>query len=213
MFERLINLSKLPIPQSLTTMESILTNLENHPDTPKDIPPPYPNLVTLRANFNIYKNHAHKAENFDRLEAKLRDQARKQVETDFQNFGHFLITSGKDAFFLLGVGFIVEQQPPQKNHAANASETKPGDPQVSHATVSTKVWVKCKPHRGAKMLEVQFTEDPSSEASWVQAGLYTKASKMEVSGLQPGKKYYFRVRYLGGNGAGPWSEIVSLICI
>jgi len=211
--ERIICWSKLSNGKFLTTTESILTNLENHADTPKDVPPPFPSLVTLRSSYDKYKGLYHDAENGDRVKGKQRNQARKETATHFTNYGKYLLMIGIDTFFLMDVGLIVEPSA-KKSVPASASESRPQDVQVTHGNVSRKMVLKCKAHRGAAMLEVQFTEDPSSEENWVRAtDLYTKASKMEVSGLQPGKRYYFRVRYLGDNGPGPRSELVNLICM
>lgn len=59
--------------------------------------------------------------------------------------------------------------------------------------------------------EVQINErNPADEVSWKTYDHYFKC-KIEIKGLEPVKKYYFRVRFKNGAGYGPWSEVVSLV--
>jgi hypothetical protein len=209
---RLIGFTALTHAKFLTTTESILLNLENHPETPKEVPKPYPTLQELKDSFSKYKDLFHAAENGDRVKLEQRNLARKTTEGDFSNYGHFLVTSGKDTYYLLDVGFSVKQ-PSAKKNTANASQVPPEDVKVKHGEVPGKFWLRCRRNYGAAMYGVEVTEDPSVESNWSLAGYYTRCSRMEVSGLESGKKYYFRVRNIGGNGPGPWSELVSLICM
>jgi hypothetical protein len=56
--------------------------------------------------------------------------------------------------------------------------------------------------KGTKSYEVQQSTDA---ANWQHAGVATK-SKLTVSGLTTGTKYWFRVRAVGGNATSPWSD-------
>ena len=210
---RLIGFSGMSNAKFLTTTESLITNLENHPETPKEVPKPYPTLQDLKDSFAKFKDLHHAAENGDRVKIEQRNLIRKTTEGDFKNYGHFLITAGMDTYYLLDVGFSVKQPSGKKNAPANASLVRPENPRVKHGEISGKMVLRCTPTDGAAIMDVEMTEDPSTESSWIHVNYYTHASKMEVTGLQPGKKYYFRIRNIGGNGPGPWSELVSLICM
>jgi len=52
--------------------------------------------------------------------------------------------------------------------------------------------------------------DPSSEESWKLLGPYEHCRNIELTGLEPGKLYYFRVKCFGAGSESPWSAIVSL---
>ena len=56
--------------------------------------------------------------------------------------------------------------------------------------------------------------DPNDEAAWVKEQHFTKIKGgVEVTGLEPGKVYYFRVRCLGHAGLGPWSTYVHIMVV
>lgn len=60
-------------------------------------------------------------------------------------------------------------------------------------------------------VEVQINDgNPTDESSWKTYDHYFTC-KIEIKGLEPVKKYYFRVRFKNGAGYGPWSEVVSLV--
>ena len=52
--------------------------------------------------------------------------------------------------------------------------------------------------------------DPSQEESWSTVGPFDHCRNIELTGLEPGKVYYFRVRCFGAGGLSPWSAIISL---
>jgi len=64
--------------------------------------------------------------------------------------------------------------------------------------------------RGSKTYEAQKSGDPITPTSWTAAGTATK-SKMTVSGLTSGTKYWFRVRAIGAAGPGAWSDPATKI--
>lgn len=55
---------------------------------------------------------------------------------------------------------------------------------------------------------IQYTETPTDQASWKQAGVSTTSS-FTVKGLVSGKKYFFRVCPVLGDEMGPWSDEAS----
>lgn len=57
--------------------------------------------------------------------------------------------------------------------------------------------------------EVQMTTDPQATSGWTQALIHT-ATKVEITGLQAGVLYWFRVRAGNAAGHGSWSNPVSV---
>jgi hypothetical protein len=54
--------------------------------------------------------------------------------------------------------------------------------------------------------------DPNDEAAWTLEWQFTKIKGgVELTGLEPGKVYYVRVRCFGHAGYGPWSTYVQLM--
>lgn len=66
----------------------------------------------------------------------------------------------------------------------------------------------------AKSYEISVCEgDPLVEENWRHHATYGVVNRMEIRGLIPGKLYSFRVRAIFSNGAGPWSNYVTLMAI
>jgi hypothetical protein len=83
-----------------------------------------------------------------------------------------------------------------------------------HGEKHGDIFLKCSPVKNAKSYDIEICEgDPSIEGNWRHAAVSVSASKMLVTGLTPGKVYWFRVRGIGANGAGPWSQYASLMAI
>jgi hypothetical protein len=65
-----------------------------------------------------------------------------------------------------------------------------------------------EPVPGVKSYEIQTSPDPVTATSWAHGGISTK-SKATLAGLPSGGLCHFRVRAVGANGAGPWSDSAS----
>ena len=61
------------------------------------------------------------------------------------------------------------------------------------------------PVPGARLYELQTSNDPNTESSWVSRGTATKAS-LAVDGLPSGSHCWVRVRANGTAGPGPYSD-------
>lgn len=63
----------------------------------------------------------------------------------------------------------------------------------------------------ASMYYVQICQDnPTDEASWMDAAQSDSCRKIEVKGLKPGEVYHFRVRCFGGGRYSAWSQFVTV---
>ncbi|GFO64057.1 fibronectin type III domain-containing protein [Geomonas paludis] len=68
--------------------------------------------------------------------------------------------------------------------------------------------------KGARSYEIWVCEgDPLAEASWRHHATSGKINKIEITGLTPGRLYYFRIRAVGARDAGPWSTFISMMAI
>ncbi len=92
--------------------------------------------------------------------------------------------------------------------------TSPGNPRAQHGKNSGEIELKVRTVKGAKIYDISCCiGDPSIEANWRHCGVGTKATHLLLTGLVPGTVYWFRVRAIGANGPGPWSQYVTLMCI
>ncbi len=60
--------------------------------------------------------------------------------------------------------------------------------------------------RGARTYFVQMHADPVSDTDWIQVGTPTR-TRFVMSGLESGKKHWFRVAANGAAGVSPWSDV------
>ncbi len=63
---------------------------------------------------------------------------------------------------------------------------------------------------GAKSYVLESCEDPPTPTSWKHAGVSTK-SRFTITGLQSGKRYWFRVAAINGAGQSGWSDPATKI--
>jgi hypothetical protein len=64
--------------------------------------------------------------------------------------------------------------------------------------------------RGVFQVEMTLTLDQSK--SWKYFNLYTSA-RWDISGLQPGTRYWFRVAETNGAGTSPWSQPLEVMAL
>ncbi|MBJ6801448.1 fibronectin type III domain-containing protein [Geomonas propionica] len=68
--------------------------------------------------------------------------------------------------------------------------------------------------KSVKSYDVWVCEgDPFVESSWRHHATSTRAKRIVLTGLTPGKMYYFRIRALTTHGEGPWSNFVNIMAI
>ncbi|GFO55764.1 hypothetical protein GMSM_27710 [Geomonas sp. Red276] len=102
------------------------------------------------------------------------------------------------------------KKPPTRSSAASVI-TAPRNPRVRHGH-TTVVLISTDKVPKARTYEVGICVggDPSQESSWSILGPFDHCRQIEITGLEPGKFYYFRVRCFVGGVFSPWSEMVSI---
>ena len=103
---------------------------------------------------------------------------------------------------------------PKTTAAAVVALAKPGDFRMSHGQNSGEMIAKVQYMKSIKNFEVWGCEgDPNVEQNWrlLAASPYCKG--VEVKGLTPGTKYWFRIRAVRKGQEGPWSNYIALIAI
>jgi hypothetical protein len=69
-------------------------------------------------------------------------------------------------------------------------------------------------HPRAKSYRLQISEiGPTDEGSWRDYEDFPLASKILITGLEPGKLYWFRLSILTSDGRSQWSAPVSIRCL
>lgn len=62
------------------------------------------------------------------------------------------------------------------------------------------------------VFQVEVTQTPDQPKSWKPFDVFMNA-RWDVSGLQPGTRYWFRVAETNGAGTGPWSQPLEVMAL
>lgn len=105
----------------------------------------------------------------------------------------------------------VETKKKPTRAAVSASVIAPTNVKVKHGKHSGGAFISTTKVPWARTYEVGIClGDPTNEESWKTLGPFDHCRNIELTGLEPGKLYYFRMRCFGKGGQSPWSTIVSL---
>jgi hypothetical protein len=85
---------------------------------------------------------------------------------------------------------------------------------VRRGSTSGTVFVSCSKVAAAGTYEYFVCDgDPTVADAWRSVGQFSTCRSIELSGLQPAKQTYIKVRCHGTGAPGPFSEYVGLIVL
>lgn len=112
-----------------------------------------------------------------------------------------------DASLIANLGLQLKTQ---TYKSGNVVVTAPQGVKVKHGK-NGSVFISCGSVAKARTYEVGICQgDPSLESSWSIRGPYEHCRNIELTELEPGQVYYFRMRCFGAGGTSSWSAIVSI---
>jgi hypothetical protein len=117
-------------------------------------------------------------------------------------------TPGATDADLASTGFDLRKSP---SHTS-AELAAPGNLRLKHGTTTGEVQLLCDPVDRARMYEVQTALD-ADDNSWASAGQFSSTRGIVLKNLQRGKDVWARIRAIGGNGAGAWSDPATIMVV
>lgn len=151
------------------------------------------------------------AESGDRYKKAERDASRPIVElhsTMLINWAAYRSVTENDPALIADLTL-----PPKvkvSKGAVHVEVTTPQNPKAKHGK-SGSALISVGRVSGAMAYYVGLCKgDPLQQESWSTVGPFHKSQNMEVTGLEPGQLYYFRVYCSGPSGQSEWSSIISL---
>lgn len=87
----------------------------------------------------------------------------------------------------------------------DAPVAAPQNVRLRSTGTSGEVQLLCDPSERAKSYEVQYTLDPVN-GPWTDAGTFGSTRGIIIGGRTRGKDYWMRIRAIGSNGPGAWSD-------
>ncbi len=196
-----LNLRSLSIPEKIARAQQIVAALTDNPN----FTAPHPPLAQVTAAINALETASNAAQAArQEAKAKTAEQNASEEELDrvvTQLVAHVESIAGGDEKVIRSAGLDVRAP------SASAPSSPPAPPALT-ATVGDhdgEIDLSWDTVRGARSYVIERSTDPTTETSWVHAGLSTR-SKITIEGLTSGTRYWFRVAALTNNGQAPWSN-------
>jgi hypothetical protein len=99
---------------------------------------------------------------------------------------------------------------PKVRTKTEAPVEAPTNARLKATGTSGQVQVLCDSVERAKAYEAQFALDPNA-TQWTDAGTFPNTRSITIQGLQRAKDYWVRVRAVGPNGPGAWSDPATIL--
>jgi len=117
--------------------------------------------------------------------------------------------AARDSDALFSTGFSVCEER-RSTPREKPRMVQPVDFKVVNAPDPSQAVASASAMPGAVLQEIHINRgNPSIEEDWFHKANCCDAGSMILEGLQPGNTF-FRMRYFGQDGAGPWSQVVSV---
>lgn len=169
-------------------------------------PKPTPTLAVYATAIDTFSMWCSTANEGTRNDRRARDDARQALTTYTKKLAEYVTMVGNgDPVILGGSGF-----PLSKYREPTAPLGVPQNLKVAN-WLSSQMVVSTNAVKNAKTYLFQYTEDPLTDASNWNSVTNSK-SKLVLTGLTPGKKYWLRVAAVGVKGQITYSIVTSLIC-
>lgn len=196
-----------------TKADLIVNNMTTAPMTtlvPDPLPASVPTRAAATTALTEYKAAAQLAADGSKSAIADRNQKRVILEgilADWVPFLEFTAQSADDITILEKSGYDVRQPKQPIPQPVAAPDLK-----VFRNGFSGEIHGRCKAVPGATGYEGQICiGTDTKEENWRKAFFSSGCTNLVFDGLTPGQMYTFRLRALGRDGWGPWSDIAQLM--
>jgi hypothetical protein len=175
-----------------------LTGNANFPTTTPPLATATTSITAYQAALALPPGQARDAQ-VAATRATLSDQLEKLAR------GLELVPNVTDAM-LATSGFDLRKDPAFSGEPVPA----PGNMRLKQTGVSGVVQVMCDAVPRAQAYELQYTLDPNA-GPWTDGGTFASTRGIGITGLTRGKDYWARIRAVGPNGPGAWSDPATIL--
>lgn len=166
---------------------------------------PVPDLATLTAAANAYSAALLKAATGNRVDIAEKNERKKELAGDFRTLANYVNTvAAGDVAKLISSGIELSKQ------GSPVTITKPENLQVVNGINTGELDVSVNTVKGAYAYIFQYTTDENmAPGKWVNNP--STSSKVTLTNLQSGVRYFCRVGALGSNDQLLYSDPISRI--
>lgn len=204
-------MNKLKTGLSGLTPSTLLVKARNlvlDMDGNANFPSPSPSLAAITAEADLLAEWIQKSQFGDRRAIEQRKEHQTKLTQLLRQLAYYVsMVANGNSGIILSSGFELSR---------NAEPTPPlgipADLRALRTDFSGKVMVEWNPVANARtyMVEMSTTDPALPNTAWSIVGSTTK-SRAEVTSLQPGQYYWFRVRSVGTRANGPYSDVALVM--
>lgn len=166
-------------------------------------PTPTPTLAVLQAAVDDYAAALSAAKDRGKNNVAAKNTRRKELIALLQQLGRYcMLTAGTNIDALISSGFELSKTRQPMPPIEAPSITK-----MDNGVNSGDLLIAVDRPKGAKGYIFEYTLDAITDSS-VWTSITTTTSKATIAGLEPGKKYWFRVTIIGAKGQAVTCEPV-----
>jgi hypothetical protein len=196
----LLNFSSYSDSKFQTKSEAILAAMTGN----ANFPSPVPTIADLTTAINLYAVALSAAESKDKTKIAIKNDMRTSLETLLVNLAASVTaTAAGNRSMLISSGFDVSSDT-RNQRVLGAVENFQVVPGASSGEMISSV----NSVLNAKSYIHQYTPDPvTPDSSWAFA--YSSACSATIAGLQPVKKYWFRIIVAGAHNQSVQTDAIS----
>ena len=192
--------TRYPVSSLITFLRNVITMMNKN----EAFPTPSPSLEVMKSVIDDLQVKAAAALNRGRVEVAARRAAQVEVLALARQLGNYVESNcGGSVEVLLSSGFDAQRaaSPPQL-------PARPINPSFTDGETSGAMFLRFSGDGSGntRNYSVQYAENISGP--WIDRGI-TSNTKVEISGLTPGKVYFGRARAHSAAGSSDWSGVAA----
>lgn len=171
-----------------------------------------PDWARLDEKYRAYDKARFEAEDGDRGKIAARKSARATLTKDLTKLAKYIdLKADGDVAKLESTGYALTKE---RESLGSLAPDAPARLVLFHGRSQSSLVARTAAVRGARCYETHIcVGNPNIEENWRQACITSGCRRIELTGLTPGTMYCVRVRAIGKNGPGKWSDLANLMAV
>ena len=209
----ILNFDRLGEADFQSKVGTIIAALTANPSFPEPWPAPAPGLLALNEAYQSYRSAFHACVSGDTFRINQRRVLRHTLTDLLRRLSIYLeFVAQGDRMALASTGFDLRRD----SSRTSGTEPLPAPKgfKVLHGAFSGTIDLRQERLPGAASLEIQIAQgDPTQEANWKHARTSPSRARITLGNLTPRQDIWVRMRGVGINGSGLWTEPVNILVL